>query len=346
MSRAKYEAKKRARYEKFKKRKKQKYGPIRPPISQEQTDDLGPLALLPGTWKGEVTGWNMIALPFATQPPPAGFNYRILMNQYAEELKFDFVATGVPNRGIRRNGGTTDADQFLVTLDYQQKIHQIAVDDFPESDKRGGLGPDEGAIHHEPGLFLHMTNENTNDLDIARLGTIPHGNSFLALGKSDEHAGPPQIPSLNGLPIGISQDVENSRYLGPYKHYVDNPFVGGPPPPPPGFPGFHPLDLNEILKFANNNVNIVKTTVLHFDSTVQKAGVVNIPFIEKQADAEVVQSTFWIQELADKDAKGNPKLRLQYSQVVMLDFFQIPGGAEGELIRWPHVSINTMEKVV
>jgi hypothetical protein len=30
----------------------------------------------------------------------------------------------------------------------------------------------------------------------------------------------------------------------------------------------------------------------------------------------------WIQELADMDDYGNPKLRLQYSQVVMLNFFR------------------------
>ncbi len=30
--------------------------------------------------------------------------------------------------------------------------------------------------------------------------------------------------------------------------------------------------------------------------------------------------TFWIQELAEKDEAGKPKLRLQYSQVVMLHF--------------------------
>jgi hypothetical protein len=57
-----------------------------------------------------------------------------------------------------------------------------------------------------------------------------------------------------------------------------------------------------------------------------------------------MRSTFWIQELADLDADGNPKLRLQYSQVVMLDFFPRRDGLPGP-IRWPHVSINTLERV-
>ena len=57
-----------------------------------------------------------------------------------------------------------------------------------------------------------------------------------------------------------------------------------------------------------------------------------------------MNSTFWIQELEELDAAGKPKLRLQYSQVVMLDFFPRRDGLPG-LISWPHVSINTLEKV-
>ena len=54
-------------------------------------------------------------------------------------------------------------------------------------------------------------------------------------------------------------------------------------------------------------------------------------------------ATFWIQELEEKNENGDPKLRIQYTQTVMLDFFEVPSGSG--LIKWPHVSINTMEKV-
>jgi hypothetical protein len=47
--------------------------------------------------------------------------------------------------------------------------------------------------------------------------------------------------------------------------------------------------------------------------------------------------------LARKDVNGDPVLRLQYSQVIFLDFFPRRDGALG-LIRWPHISINTLEK--
>ncbi len=296
-------------------------------------DDLGPLKLLPGTWKNlpdlPGRGWNMIALPFATEPD-SRLNYRLLMNQYNEELKFTLVDKGVPNRGIRRKGTTKNSDQLLVTLDYEQKISQIAADDFPKSEKAGKPGL---AIHHEPGLWLHMTNESTNGFDIARLATIPHGDSVLAMGTSAELDGPPQVPTINGLPIGVPQDLDIG-YLSPYKHFHDNLFQGL----------FDPVDPNNLLNEANKGIDIVKTTQLEVDTTVESGGIVNIPFIVKQANAADMKSTFWIQELAEKDDSGNPKLRLQYSQVVLLDFFPRFDGAPG-LIRWPHVSINTLEKV-
>jgi hypothetical protein len=283
----------------------------------------------------------MIALPFATQPPPSGFNFRVLMHQYSEELEFSLVDKAVPNRGIRRNGATKDTDQLLVALDYEQEIDQVAGDDFPASGKAGEPGT---AIHHEPGLWLHMTNENTDGIDIARHATIPHGDSVLALGRSAVVEGPPQIGTLDGLPIGVGQDFQNNSYLASYKHFIDNPFFGTVPTSVPGFPGFHPLDLNAILNFANNGVDIVRTTVLEVDTTLEDAGIVNIPFIVKQANAASMKSTFWIEELAEKDENGEPKLRLQYSQVVILDFFERRDGLPG-LIRWPHVSINTLDRV-
>ena len=291
-------------------------------------DDLGPLKLLPGLWRSlPGRGWNMIALPFAQ----GRFNYRLLVNQYDEELKFDIIDKGVPNRGIRFNGGAQEADQFVVTLDYQQSISQIAADDFPQSGMAGSAGL---PIHHEPGLFLHMTNETTNEIDIARLATIPHGDSVLALGKSEESDGAPQIPDISGLPIGVPPDIENP-YLEPYKHFHDNLFEGL----------FDPVAPNALLEAANSGVNIVKTTKLELDTAVETGGIVNIPFIVKQANAADMKSTFWIQELEETDENGNAKLRMQYSQVVLLDFFARNDGFPG-LIRWPHVSINTMEKVV
>ncbi len=301
-------------------------------------NSLGPLSLLPGVWRNEPNlpgrGWNMIALPFATPADsPFPFNYRLLMNQYNEELKFTLIDKGVPNRGIGRiNCQTVETDQFVVTLDYEQSIKQLVADDAPKS---GLAGAKDLPIHHEPGLWLHMLNEVENGLDIARLATIPHGDSVLAMGRSTVIDGPPTIPNISGLPIGVNQDIDNNPYLGPYKAFhAQNKFRGL----------FDPATPNDLLREANNGVGIKRTTILDVDTDIPTGGIVNIPFIVKQANATTMRSTFWIQELEDLDPSGNPKLRLQYSQTVMLDFFPRNDGQPG-LIRWPHVSINTLEKV-
>ena len=217
---------------------------------------------------------------------------------------------------------------MIKQIDAEDRVATL-VDPLPES----GLAGDPGlAIHHEPGLFLHMTNQLTDGIDIARLGTIPHGDTVLALGRSEVIDGPPVIPPVNGLPIGVSMDVDNNPYLGPYKHYRDAPFNGL----------FNPVEPQALLS-AGMPGNIVRTTKLEMDTTLDHAGIVNIPFIVRQANAGTMKSTFWICELDELDANGDPKLVLMYLQVIMLDFFPRFDGAAG-LIRWPHVSINAMQK--
>lgn len=299
-------------------------------------DDLGPFKLLPGTWSNEPglagRGWNMIALPFG---PPAGATfrppYRLLMNQYNENLVFDLVDKAVPNRGIGPGAaGPLSTDQLLVTLDYEQGIKQIVAEDFPAS---GLGGPADAAIHHEPGLFLNMTDPlNEDNTDIARLATIPHGDAVLAMGTVKVTDGPPEIPALNALPLGVVQDVETNRYLQPYKHFKDSPFRGL----------FNPTEPTALLTAANQGVDIIRTTELTFDSTLPTGGISNIPFVVRQANASEMKSTFWIQEVRQED--GSIGLRLQYLQIVQLDFFPRFDGGPGK-IKWPHVSINTMAKL-
>ncbi|WP_313538156.1 heme-binding protein [Sphingomonas sp.] len=296
---------------------------------------LGPLALLPGVWKNEGGleghGWNMIALPFATRPGST-LDYRLLLNQYNETLVFDIVDKGVPNRGLSATGA--QADQSLVALDYEQVIDQIATEDFPHSNVLGPTHPPGNTIHHEPGLWLNMLDHVADGFDIARLGSIPHGDAVLALGRSvPPTAGPPVIPDVSGLPLKVNQDL-SSAYLAPYKHFHDHPFKGV----------FDPVHPAALLAAANQGVNIVRTTTLAVDSEAETAGIRNIPFIVQQANASSMRSTFWIQELAEKNANGRPKLRLQYLQVVMLDFDPRTRGLPGR-IQWPHVSINTLQKV-
>jgi hypothetical protein len=326
--------------------------------ARQGDSDLGPLQLLPGTWgnlrdpqnpsSGPLPGrgWNLIALPFAT-PPGSGFNYRVLMNQYNERLIITTKDTGVPNRGIQPNppgtGGipTTETDQSLVALDYEQGIVHISTDDNPSSTLRQ---PPGSAIHHEPGLFLFMKNQTERGIDIARLGTIPHGDSLLALGASTTPAdGPPVIPPTSALPIGIGNaSADTSPYLAPYQHFIQNPFRGVLPPP---FPGFRPDAVHLLLADAIPSLGPVRrTTTLKFSTKIETGGIVNIPFITNQANATEMESTFWIMELEALGPDGRARLIMQYMQIVMLEFFGRRDGQPG-LIKWPHVSINTMERL-
>lgn len=310
-------------------------------ITIAQTGDalLGPFALLPGTWRGQGRGWNMIALPFISDPP-GPLDYRLLLNQFDETLSFSLVDKGVPNRGLD-DARAVQTDQVITALDYEQLISQVAVTDRPASTVAGAPG---AAIHHEPGLFLNMLNETDGGPTIARLATIPHGDAALALGTSFSVDGPPQIETVDGLPVGVSQDLEHNPYLEPYKFFHDNPFFGNVPAGTPGFPGFDPTEPHTLLRLANQLQPVARTTVLLLDTSAEPGGIRNIPFVVKQANASRMKSTFWINELVEQDADGNPKLQLQYLQVVILDFFPRRDGLPGR-IEWPHVSINTLEKV-
>ena len=266
----------------------------------------------------------------------------------------------VPNRGLSRPGDP-DFDQFVVTLDYQQKIAQVAAEDRPTAGLAGGAGL---PIHHEPGLWLYEKNRRSKDdqikgdevseveLDVARLASIPHGNSVLALGKSEVHDGMPTIPPVSGLPSGPFEDVNTPDYdFTLTRTRISSPTSITSTTPSwatswlAGFPGFSPADMNEILRFANQGVNIVRTTTLTVDSTRKSGGISNVPFSVREAEPVSMKSTFWIQELDEKDETGKPRLRLQYSQVVMLHFFHPREDEFPERAVWPHISIATLEKV-
>lgn len=169
------------------------------------------------------------------------------------------------------------------------------------------------------------------------MASIPHGTSVLALGTSSEVNGVAQIPAVNGLPVGVNQNLTNP-YLEPYRFFHENPFTGVFAVP--GFPGFDPVEPHRLLERDNQGVNVRTTTILEMNTTTASGGVSNIPFIERQADAASMKSTFWIQRLDGII----PRLRLQYLQIVNLEFFPRTDGQPGRII-WPHVSINTLEKV-
>ena len=53
---------------------------------------------------------------------------------------------------------------------------------------------------------------DTEEIDIARLGSIPHGNAFVAMGAHKMLKDAPVIPQVNGLPIGRFEDLSTPAY--------------------------------------------------------------------------------------------------------------------------------------
>jgi len=66
-----------------------------------------------------------------------------------------------------------------------------------------------------------------------------------------------------------------------------------------------------------------------------------MPFVVKQANATEMRFVMWIEELEGSTVAA-PKFQLQYAQRVLLEFFDRVDGVPGK-IKWPHITINTLE---
>ena len=325
-----------------------KYQPrhVKPAVI-EDSENLGDLAKLAGRWTNPADqgdffrgrGWNMIALPFGDEE--GGFDYRVMVNQYNEVLEFSDAIGPVPNRGLNKPSDV-ETDQTIFALDYQQAINQIAVDDSaPSTGPEIVFNPGDG-IHHEPGFFLNIMDQQTDGLNIARLATIPHGNSVAAMGRSNVIDGPPTVNPVPALPIGATPDgsdpvVSDRGYFAPYEAFAGDKAFGGVI----GVPLFDVTKPHALLQQAIDSLKVKKTTILDLDTKLGTGGIVNIPFVVNQADTTEMTSTFYIMELEPNSPGGQAGFALAYIQMVMLEFFDRRDGVEGK-IKWPHVSINTM----
>ncbi|NET60263.1 MAG: hypothetical protein F6K47_30210, partial [Symploca sp. SIO2E6] len=212
----------------------------------------------------------------------------------------------VPNRGFPE-------DTFVVGLHYEQKVSDANT-----------FQP----LHIENGMFLLLDKEAGT---VARLSSIPHGNSILAIGGSVEINGHFDIEPVDGFPI-LAHPEEASRYFEPYRTVQ-------------GIEPFDPANPNQILQDKIDRQDLGKTVVLFDLSTENQGGISNIPFIEKNADATSFTSTFWIEEVQGH-GKGNDFLQLQYSQTTDLDFIKdsTAGSLPTPLIVWPHIDVATLVK--
>jgi len=169
------------------------------PDNSTVLSNLGLLGELAGTWRGK--GFNLIARPDFEDSA----NLYLQLNQTHESLKVDPIGSSIPNRGF----GQKDIELFGLT--YLQKI----------SDASSG-----GALHIEPGIWVTQPTTTYPPESappkaqiVARMGTIPHGNSLLAQGTAEHFSGPPTLtiptaqysfsafPSFNSTPFATLPTV-------------------------------------------------------------------------------------------------------------------------------------------
>ncbi|OIO54272.1 MAG: hypothetical protein COX57_01660 [Alphaproteobacteria bacterium CG_4_10_14_0_2_um_filter_63_37] len=266
--------------------------------SVQVQEGLGPLAELPGTWVG--SGFNLIALPNFE----GGSDFRLKLNATAESLSFTVIGAPIPNRG------SAQSDISYLGLHYLQQVNDAQTHE---------------GLHIEPGLWLNIpaTTDPDQPPTLVRQASVPHGDSLLAQGSTITIQEGPVFEPVSTTPIIIPpKTIPTLGYFDPYSN----------PNLPPGISRAAVANPNLILEEAIQGQTITSTTVISV-STEPVGGIVNIPFIQTNANATRMESIFWVETIQNQD--GSQTLQLQYSQTVILNFLGID---------WPHVSVGTLLK--
>ena len=295
------------------------------PMSKLTTapNPLGPLAELPGTWKGQ--GFNTIWRPHQVglRGDPPNQDRFLELNLTTETLQFTRIPGQIPNRGLLQ------PDIELFGLTYLQQI----------TDKFENAG-----IHVEPGIWATVpdTQNPAEKASVVRMATIPHGTTINAQGQALTVNGGPKIDTVSITPFVIGQPTK----------LIEFPEVNLATPTKFRFP--QPPQLSEIsqamvtnpnsvLTEAIKNQHITKTTVLIISTSpaapLVGGGTDNIAFLQGEAakpnaDAARMTAIFWIETV--EEANNHTYLQLQYTQTVLLNF---------NGLSWPHVSVATLRKV-
>jgi hypothetical protein len=245
------------------------------------------------------SGFNLMFLPDKHD----NRDFRPKLSATHETLTFAPVGAPIPNRGSAQ-----DDIEFL-GLHYQQRIS--------DADQNT-------ALHFEVGMWLNIpaTTALAAPATIVREAVIPHGDVMLAIGSSASVAGPPKIAPISPTPTRPAGGSFPIGYLDPFLTV----------PLPPGIPNDAKQNPNLLLTQAISGQSIVKTDILTV-STTPDGGILNIPFVVKNANDTRMDATFWIETVDAPD--GSQFLQLQYSQRVILNFLDID---------WPHISVATLIK--
>lgn len=267
--------------------------------------NLGLLSDLPGSWVGG--GFNLISLPDRADNK----TFRLKLNATVETLTFTPIGGPIPNRG------SVQGDIMLHGLHYLQQVSDAVTFE---------------GLHLEPGLWLNVPPTSDPDVPhdtIVRQSTIPHGDSLLALSTFlATVAGGPTIAPVSSTPTRVDHKPL------PFGYFNDS---STPTPLPPGIPEGAIENPNIVLTSkldsqAKQGMEISKTVVIEV-STHPVGKIVNIPFIDKNAEATRLDAIFWIETVVQPD--GTEFMQLQYTQTVNLRFDEID---------WPHISVATLVK--
>jgi hypothetical protein len=237
---------------------------------------------------------------------PQGGGFRLIVRPYVEVITFSPIGAPVPDRG----GPVPDI--FITGLMYNTRIADAETDE---------------PLHLETGMWFYL-GESQQPLPIARSSTIPHGDALLALGTYETIEGPPPITSQTALPdAGPKMPF---GYTDPYLQTVS-------------FNGVDFLTSNpqKVLTDVLANQEVAQTTTLSV-STQDPGGILNIPYVDKHANASAFPAVFWIETIVDPKTKDQT-MQLQYSQITNIEFLP-QFGNPSELITWPHVNVATLHK--
>ena len=296
-------------------------GPAAPEV--QAPNPLGPLAELPGTWKGH--GFNAIWRPHQVGLPgdPPKQDRVLELNLTQETLQFARIPGSIPNRGLLE----PDINLFGVT--YLQQI----------TDRLAKVG-----IHAEPGVWATVpaTTDPAEKASVVRMASIPHGTTINAQGDAFSVNGGPQIDDNNMIPFVIGNPA-NQINFPELDLSVPSKFRIPQPPQLAEIQQSMVNNPNSVLRDAIKNQRITKTTVLRIDTLPNPplvgGGTDNIAFLVGTADgpnanAARMSAIFWIETVEDYGKP--PFLQLQYTQFVFLNF---------NGLTWPHVSVATLRKV-
>jgi len=276
------------------------------------TDDF--FEKLQGTWVG-TKGFNIVALPSKGSKPSDEGDFLLLVQPYIETLTFTNAGAPALNRG-------GDIDQYITALTYEQRVSDADTN---------------GLLHIEEGMFLNLSNITDNNgnqqpvptFNVARSGTIPHGDSIMLLGKPPVQVpGAPEIPEISSLPTNVGPNAP-----GDYNEQYMNSTVRGINVATPS-----ETLLEQLREQEASGLMVAHSSSLSMSSS-NGGAVSNIPFIVERADATRMDALFFLERMRVKET-GEEFDQLQYIQMINLDFHESFGNKG--LIGWPHVTINTL----